>query len=151
LISPSPSIQACRLSSEEFPRGSYQPPPAGYQARRRLFEKDHGLGSAELVVCRRSAGRGITIRSLDLDLWTRQDTVASQDGKETAMLLKKHYVTVRLVWCVLAVASVASAQDTGIHVRSVRVLATDPEAIATFYEKAFGMSETRRAANTATF
>jgi len=31
------------------------------------------------------------------------------------------------------------------------VLATDPEAVATFYEKAFGMSETRRAANTATF
>jgi predicted enzyme related to lactoylglutathione lyase len=31
------------------------------------------------------------------------------------------------------------------------VLATDPEVIATFYEKAFGMSETRRAANSATF
>ena len=52
--------------------------------------------------------------------------------------------------CVLAAAS-ASAQDSGIRVRSVRVLATDPEAIATFYEKAFGMSETRRAANSATF
>jgi predicted enzyme related to lactoylglutathione lyase len=43
------------------------------------------------------------------------------------------------------------AQESGIHVRAVRVLATDPEAIANFYEKAFGMSETRRAANSATF
>jgi predicted enzyme related to lactoylglutathione lyase len=45
----------------------------------------------------------------------------------------------------------ATAQESGIRVRSIRVLATDPEAIATFYEKAFGMSETRRPANTATF
>ena len=45
----------------------------------------------------------------------------------------------------------AVAQESGIRVRSIRVLATDPEAIATFYEKAFGMSETRRAANSATF
>jgi predicted enzyme related to lactoylglutathione lyase len=48
-------------------------------------------------------------------------------------------------------ATMAMAQESGISVRSVRVLATDPEAIATFYEKAFGMSETRRPANTATF
>jgi len=46
---------------------------------------------------------------------------------------------------------IATAQESGIRVRSIRVLATDPEAIAAFYEKAFGMSETRRAANTATF
>jgi predicted enzyme related to lactoylglutathione lyase len=52
--------------------------------------------------------------------------------------------------CVLGVA-MGMAQESGIHVRSVRVLATDPEAIAVFYEKAFGMSETRRAANSATF
>src|ERR1700677_2510316 len=45
----------------------------------------------------------------------------------------------------------ASAHESRIRVRSIRVLATDPEAIATFYEKAFSMSETRRAANTATF
>ena len=38
----------------------------------------------------------------------------------------------------------ARAQETGIRVRSVRVLATDPEALARFYEKTFGMSETRR-------
>lgn len=60
-------------------------------------------------------------------------------------------VKMRFVLGVLAVAAVASAQDSGIRVRSIRVLATDPEAVATFYEKAFGMSETRRAANTATF
>jgi predicted enzyme related to lactoylglutathione lyase len=51
---------------------------------------------------------------------------------------------------ILAMATVASAQESGIHVRAVRVLATDPEAIATFYEKAFGMSETRRPVNSAT-
>jgi predicted enzyme related to lactoylglutathione lyase len=49
------------------------------------------------------------------------------------------------------VATMASAQETGIRVRSIRVLATDPEAIAAFYKKAFGMSETRRPADTATF
>lgn len=53
--------------------------------------------------------------------------------------------------CVLMAAASAMAQDSGIRVRSVRVLATDPDAIATFYEKAFGMAETRRAANSATF
>src|SRR5215510_5128635 len=62
-----------------------------------------------------------------------------------------HCFKMRLVLCALAIASAASAQESGIHVRSIRVLATDPEVIATFYEKAFGMSETRRAANSATF
>jgi predicted enzyme related to lactoylglutathione lyase len=62
-----------------------------------------------------------------------------------------HAVKMRLVLCLVAIASTASAQETGIHVRSIRVLASDPEAMATFYEKAFGMSETRRASNTATF
>jgi predicted enzyme related to lactoylglutathione lyase len=47
-----------------------------------------------------------------------------------------------LAVCVLAGA--ALAQETGIRVRSIRVLATDPEAIATFYKRAFGMSEIRR-------
>lgn len=51
---------------------------------------------------------------------------------------------------ILATATVAMAQQTGTHVRSVRVLATDPEALATFYEKAFGMSEIGRPANTPT-
>jgi predicted enzyme related to lactoylglutathione lyase len=51
----------------------------------------------------------------------------------------------------MAAAVPALAQQRGVHVRSVRVLATDPEAVATFYEKAFGMSETRRPVNTATF
>jgi predicted enzyme related to lactoylglutathione lyase len=58
------------------------------------------------------------------------------------------FLRVTLVACLVAVATVASAQD-GIHVRSIRVLATDPEALATFYEKAFGMSETRRPLDTA--
>jgi predicted enzyme related to lactoylglutathione lyase len=52
--------------------------------------------------------------------------------------------------CIL-VATVAMAQESGIRVRSIRVLATDPEAIAKFYENAFGMSETGRPADTATF
>ena len=51
---------------------------------------------------------------------------------------------------VLGVAAVALAQDSGIQVWGVRVLATDPEAIALFYEKAFGMSETGRPVNSAT-
>jgi len=62
-----------------------------------------------------------------------------------------HVVKMRFALCAVLLASAASAQESGIYVRSIRVLATDPEAIATFYEKAFGMSETRRAANTATF
>src|SRR5579864_4297718 len=49
------------------------------------------------------------------------------------------------------IAGVALGQESGIRVRSIRVLATDPEAIARFYEKAFGMSETRRPVNSATF
>ena len=53
--------------------------------------------------------------------------------------------------CILSVAAMATAQESGIRVRSIRVLAIDPEAIATFYKKAFGMSETRRPASTATF
>jgi predicted enzyme related to lactoylglutathione lyase len=52
--------------------------------------------------------------------------------------------------CIL-VATILTAQESGIRVRSIRVLATDPETIATFYKKAFGMSETRRPADTATF
>jgi predicted enzyme related to lactoylglutathione lyase len=42
------------------------------------------------------------------------------------------------------------AAQSGIHVRAIRVLATDPDALATFYEKTFGMSETRRPINSAT-
>jgi predicted enzyme related to lactoylglutathione lyase len=60
----------------------------------------------------------------------------------------------RIALCATAAAlslTVMSAQETGIHVRAIRVLAADPESVATFYEKAFGMSETRRAANSATF
>ena len=38
---------------------------------------------------------------------------------------------------IVAAATMALAQESGIHVRTIRVLATDPEAIATFYEKSF--------------
>jgi len=61
------------------------------------------------------------------------------------------FVKAALAACVLAAATVAMAQESGVRVRSIRVLATDPEAVARFYEKAFGMSETRRPVNTATF
>ena len=48
-------------------------------------------------------------------------------------------------------AAPAFAQEAGITVRSIRVLVADPEKAAVFYEKAFGMSETRRPVNTETF
>jgi predicted enzyme related to lactoylglutathione lyase len=51
----------------------------------------------------------------------------------------------------LLITGVATAQETGIRVRSIRVLATDPEAIAKFYAKTFGMSETGRPADSPTF
>ena len=51
---------------------------------------------------------------------------------------------------ILVTAAMALAQESGIHVRTIRVLAADPEAVATFYEKAFGMSEIRRPVTTAT-
>ena len=44
-----------------------------------------------------------------------------------------------------------SAQETGVAVRSVRVLVVDVEAAARFYETAFGMSETRRPVESPTF
>ncbi len=59
--------------------------------------------------------------------------------------------TVVTLGVMAAGTSMAAEMETGIRVRSIRVLAADPEAVATFYEKAFGMSETRRAANSATF
>ena len=50
----------------------------------------------------------------------------------------------------LVMAAPAWAQ-TGIEVRSIRVLAIDVEATATFYKTAFGMSETRRPVESAAF
>ena len=58
---------------------------------------------------------------------------------------------VRTATYILVTAAMALAQESGIHVRTIRVLAPDPEAVATFYEKAFGMSEIRRPVTTATF
>lgn len=40
------------------------------------------------------------------------------------------------VACVLA-ATIMMAQESGIHVRAVRVLASDPDALAMFYEITF--------------
>lgn len=51
----------------------------------------------------------------------------------------------------LGAAAPAFAQETGINVLSVRVLATDVDALAKFYSDAFGMSETWRPVYTATF
>ena len=63
------------------------------------------------------------------------------------------FLTLVLVALVLGgpLAAPASAQESGVTVLDVRVLAADPEAVATFYEKAFGMSETARPVNTPTF
>jgi predicted enzyme related to lactoylglutathione lyase len=48
-------------------------------------------------------------------------------------------------------AHMAAMKSDGITVRSIRILAVDVEKSAEFYSKAFGMSETRRPANSATF
>jgi predicted enzyme related to lactoylglutathione lyase len=66
-------------------------------------------------------------------------------------LLKTGLTALVLAVSAIAAAAPALAQETGISVRSMRVLATDPEALAVFYAKAFGMSETRRPANSAAF
>jgi len=63
----------------------------------------------------------------------------------------KAFVLAGLAAFALSAAAPALAQEAGVTVRSIRVLAIDPEAAAKFYEKAFGMSETRRPVNTETF
>ena len=63
--------------------------------------------------------------------------------------MKAMLAAVGLAASFLAVAPAAFAQETGITVRSVRVLATDVDALARFYSEAFGMSETRRPAKCA--
>lgn len=62
--------------------------------------------------------------------------------------LKASLAAIALASASVAIAAPALAQVT---VRSIRVLANDPEAAAKFYSTAFGMSETRRPVNTATF
>src|SRR5262245_6070199 len=51
---------------------------------------------------------------------------------------------------ILSLSIPAFAQGPGTTCWAVRVLATDAEAIATFYAKTFGMSETARPVNSAT-
>lgn len=65
--------------------------------------------------------------------------------------MKVMMIAAGLMMAGLTLAPVALAQETGVSVRSIRVLATDPEALAKFYAQAFGMSETRRPVDTATF
>ena len=59
-------------------------------------------------------------------------------------------VTILIAWIALG-STHATAQESGIRVRTIRVLATDPEAVATFYKKTFGMSETSRPVETPAF
>ena len=54
-------------------------------------------------------------------------------------------------FALLMLTATSWAQDGSIRVRAIRVLATDPESLAAFYQKAFGMSETGRPMNTPTF
>jgi predicted enzyme related to lactoylglutathione lyase len=63
----------------------------------------------------------------------------------------KAIIAAGLIALSFASAAPAFAQETGIEVRSIRVLATDPEALAKFYAAAFGMSETRRPVDSPTF
>lgn len=65
--------------------------------------------------------------------------------------MKALMIAAGLVMAGFTLAPAAAAQETGISVRSVRVLATDAEALAKFYGQAFGMSETRRPVQSATF
>jgi predicted enzyme related to lactoylglutathione lyase len=65
--------------------------------------------------------------------------------------MKAMLAAVSLAASLLAAPPAALAQETGITVRSVRVLASDVDALARFYSEAFGMSETRRPVDTPTF
>ena len=51
----------------------------------------------------------------------------------------------------LGVAAASAPAFAQVTVRSIRLLAVDVEATAKFYETAFGMSDTRRPVDTATF
>jgi len=51
---------------------------------------------------------------------------------------------------ILSAATMALAQEPTTRVWGIRVLATDVESVATFYEKTFGMSEVSRPVNSAT-
>ena len=65
--------------------------------------------------------------------------------------MKAALAAIALALAAVTTAAPAFAQETEIRVRSVRVLATDVDALAAFYVKAFGMSETRVPVNTPTF
>jgi predicted enzyme related to lactoylglutathione lyase len=65
--------------------------------------------------------------------------------------MKAALAAIALAVAGMSAAPPAFAQETQIRVRSVRVLATDVDALAAFYAKAFGMSQTRVPVNTPTF
>jgi predicted enzyme related to lactoylglutathione lyase len=65
--------------------------------------------------------------------------------------LKAALAAFALIGAAAAMPAPALAQETGVVVRSIRVLATDVDALAKFYSQAFGMSETRRPVDTPTF
>ncbi len=65
--------------------------------------------------------------------------------------MRNNLIAIALLTAVAANPAPALAQEAGIAVRSIRVLALDPEVAAVFYAKAFGMSETRRPVDTPTF
>jgi predicted enzyme related to lactoylglutathione lyase len=65
--------------------------------------------------------------------------------------MKAALAAIALAVAGISAATPAFAQETEIRVRSIRVLATDVDALAAFYAKAFGMSQTRVPVNTPTF
>jgi predicted enzyme related to lactoylglutathione lyase len=60
------------------------------------------------------------------------------------------FVKLAIAAIVVAAATLVAAQEAPVRVWGVRVLATDVEALATFYAKTFGLSETDRPVNSAT-
>ena len=66
-------------------------------------------------------------------------------------ILKAGISAIVLACAAAGAGAPAFAQEAGITVRSIRVLATDVDALAKFYSQAFGMSETRRPVDTPTF
>lgn len=65
--------------------------------------------------------------------------------------MKSLLIAASFVMAGLASTPTSFAQETGVSVRSIRILATDVDALAKFYAQAFGMSETRRPVQSATF
>src|SRR5262249_33008309 len=63
---------------------------------------------------------------------------------------RMRFVKLAVSAAIVGAATIALAQEPSTRVWGVRVLASDVEAVATFYEKTFAMSETARPVNSAT-